>query len=801
MSNNLIIQKVKIENFRSYKYFVQEFCDKPVVLITGPNGYGKTTLIDAIEWGLTGDISRISNSYKKRNTTQPEKDRLENLKGQIKNRESTSDEKIRVEIFFKCNDIEFSVWREQVADNLLEVTSLNFSEGISEGLKKVIGDLSNENFYPYFVCDNNKAYDFLRTPRKDVLELFRDFLQNNDYVDGIISDIQAIETIAKNKQTDMQAELTKADELIVKYSKEISELKNEIITADYPDIIFYEGENINPVNLTDDQITNQIENILVVGCNESIRLINELLERKNVTKKKESIDKLIKEFDENREVVLSIIKRKFYDPSVLSKFTEERKSIENRISETLKLNDYTSIQKFANEKHEEFSESVDLNHTILKLSDIETEKNNLEKNIQIMQEGNNIIAALSDLVKYRDAFIEYRQEGNNFCPLCGSKETFSSFANKDDIAITAEMYVKQANDRILQIKERHKQILVDYDQILNKTKEDINDIYKDKYAQVDLINTEATNLNMKYSAFFDEYNKLGLQIDEQIKEHLTTEKLLCDSIIRKRLSFDELKEYLTKLMMYYGVSDISENNLSDILSNLMIKQSDSLKCLGFDYASFQQKLNYLKRLLENQRYLNMTNEIKKLLTEKEKIESNLKLANGEKEELHRIQTEINKVRKDFEIKELEYVGPYIYKVFVKIIKHSNINGITVKRDNSQNGGMVLVDDKGLNLMNTLSQGQLGVLMLAYFFANAMRNNDRSSFKTFFIDDITASLDDLNILAFLDMIKYILCDNKKIMNQIFFSTCNSDVEKLFIHKLNSMNIDYINLKFDSYAKVV
>jgi len=108
------------------------------------------------------------------------------------------------------------------------------------------------------------------------------------------------------------------------------------------------------------------------------------------------------------------------------------------------------------------------------------------------------------------------------------------------------------------------------------------------------------------------------------------------------------------------------------------------------------------------------------------------------------------VRKEFEIKELEYVGPFIYKVFVKIIKHSNINGITVKRDNSQNGGMVLVDDKGLNLMNTLSQGQLGVLMLSYFFANAIRNNDRSSLKTFFIDDITASLDDLNILAFLDL---------------------------------------------------
>lgn len=801
MNNNLIIQKVKIENFRSYKYFEQEFGLKPVVLITGPNGYGKTTLIDAIEWGLTGDIKRISNSYKKRNTTQPEKDRVENLKGQIKNRESALDDKIRVEIFFECDDTEFSVWREQVVDNLLEVTSLNYSKGLSEEYKKVIGDLGNENFYPYFVCDNNKAYDFLRTPRKDVLELFRDFLQNNDYVDDIISEIQGIEMIAKNKQTEIQDKLNKVDGLIGKYTEEISELKNEIITIAYPEMIFYEGENINPLNLTESQITDQIEKLLAVGCNEAMILINRLIERTNISKKKESIEKLIEEFDESKEDILSVVKRRFYDSNVLNEFVEESKSIEHRISEVLKLTDYTSIQKFVNEKQEELSGNSNLSHDIMKLSDKEKEKNDSDKNIQIMEDGNNIIAALSDLVKYRDEFIQYRQDGNVCCPLCGSKEAFSLFTNKYDIAITAEIYVKQTNEKILHLKEIYRQILIDYNQMLSKIKEDINNIYREKRVQIELINTEAIDLNKKYSVFFAEYSKLELPIDEQIKKHLITEKLSCDNNIKERLSFDEIKEYLKKLIMYYGISDIRENNLSDILSNLMLNRSDSLNYLGFDYASFQQKLNYLKRLHENQKYLNMTNEIKKLSIEKERIASNLKLANSEKEELHRIQTEIGKARKEFEIKELEHVGPYLYKVFIKIIKHSNINGITVKRDNSQNGGMVLVDDKGLNLMNTFSQGQLGVLMLAYFFANAIRNKDRSCFKTFFIDDITASLDDLNILAFLDMIKYIICGNTKIMNQIFFSTCNSDVEKLFIHKLSSMNIEYINLKFDSYAKVM
>ncbi|QXE18227.1 AAA family ATPase [Clostridium sp. 001] len=59
------IQKVKIKNFRSY-YGLKEFdlADKSgkgaqLVVIFAPNGYGKTSFFDAIEWNLTGKIDRL----------------------------------------------------------------------------------------------------------------------------------------------------------------------------------------------------------------------------------------------------------------------------------------------------------------------------------------------------------------------------------------------------------------------------------------------------------------------------------------------------------------------------------------------------------------------------------------------------------------------------------------------------------------------------------------------------------------------------------------------------------------------
>jgi exonuclease SbcC len=109
------------------------------------------------------------------------------------------------------------------------------------------------------------------------------------------------------------------------------------------------------------------------------------------------------------------------------------------------------------------------------------------------------------------------------------------------------------------------------------------------------------------------------------------------------------------------------------------------------------------------------------------------------------------------------------------------------------------DQNGNNILNTFSQGQLGVFMLAYFFANMFKRKKETPFKTYFIDDITSCMDDINILSFVDIIKYQLYQNDGVINQFFFSTCNGDLEKLFMHKMKSFDIGYINYKFNSYAR--
>ncbi len=51
---------IKIKNFRGYGEFTLSLPATPcAVLLSGPNGLGKTSLFEAVEWGLTGSVKRL----------------------------------------------------------------------------------------------------------------------------------------------------------------------------------------------------------------------------------------------------------------------------------------------------------------------------------------------------------------------------------------------------------------------------------------------------------------------------------------------------------------------------------------------------------------------------------------------------------------------------------------------------------------------------------------------------------------------------------------------------------------------
>ena len=56
-----------------------------------------------------------------------------------------------------------------------------------------------------------------------------------------------------------------------------------------------------------------------------------------------------------------------------------------------------------------------------------------------------------------------------------------------------------------------------------------------------------------------------------------------------------------------------------------------------------------------------------------------------------------------------------------------------------------------------------------------------------------------MLSFLDLIKYQLINVDKVMNQIFFATCNEKIQDLIEYKFGNCGIEYKKIGMELFIK--
>ena len=64
-------------------------------------------------------------------------------------------------------------------------------------------------------------------------------------------------------------------------------------------------------------------------------------------------------------------------------------------------------------------------------------------------------------------------------------------------------------------------------------------------------------------------------------------------------------------------------------------------------------------------------------------------------------------------------------------------------------------------------------------------------KVYFIDDLTSCMDDVNMLALMDLLKYQMYA-KEAMQQLFFITCDSRISRLLKYKMSGRGVDICEL---------
>lgn len=186
----MIINKVEISNFKIYRNQTFVFDGAKVILLTGDNGFGKTTVLDAIEWCLSGSMGRVKTGYENRHSRQTERNRRENYEGIIKNKYAKKEEWVAVRLEVRYKGRNLFITRNQKEDtiyarSMVKITDINDELVHDDELEAVLKYLSY-SFYQSFVCDSDKTTRFFDKSRQDLREMMSDFIEPNEQAKQVV---------------------------------------------------------------------------------------------------------------------------------------------------------------------------------------------------------------------------------------------------------------------------------------------------------------------------------------------------------------------------------------------------------------------------------------------------------------------------------------------------------------------------------------------------------------------------------------------------------------------------------------
>jgi DNA repair exonuclease SbcCD ATPase subunit len=228
----ITITKVKIKGFRGFTYEKEFDFNFPVTILFGENGKGKSSLLNAIEWGLFGNDCIGKNTGIR-----------ERIDWEIKNRNT---DECYVQVIMIENEKEYTVkriWKSKTKNELtIKVSNGNLREG-EEAEKELVGLTKNFSFKDFLtsIYQHQEVIRFflIQEPkdRDEAIDRLLGLSEYRNVIDGINNAKIKGETLQKeieNISKQIKAKIQVWEEQIREKKKEPkSNLKvNTLYTAD-----------------------------------------------------------------------------------------------------------------------------------------------------------------------------------------------------------------------------------------------------------------------------------------------------------------------------------------------------------------------------------------------------------------------------------------------------------------------------------------------------------------------------------------------------------------------------------------
>lgn len=786
----MLIRKIKMENFRGFRDKTIDFNNKSIVLLSAANGVGKTTTVDAIEWCLTGEIGRLKNAFDSRSTNATE--RKMNNNGILKNRDAEEKEKVKVMLWLFNSDKEIMLCREQTNDELNPMASKVTIDQNEEIAEDFIREYVGESFYNFHFCDVQKSFNVQNKKRKDLKDFFSEFITNYDRQKQIADNLGIFAEDVQRYIDDKDKQKVSQDEIKI-YKEQLEKVREDAKQIMYPEITLYPDEQIEITKLKKEELVAQRKELENIGYQIAKEKLSRLIKNEEVKNRQTIIKEIITYWETKGKSIQQALKVGFAENDNAITFLHNKlkklKDLEvskETILEDEKLLLSLKIDGFTQLEYEEHMNTI-------------KEKKKREKilsdEIELLTANNKMLQLLSSLVANKQVVIEYRngvvkQNGIVRCPVCGS-ESFSNI-NETLILKEADDYIKQ-NGEAVKEKQMEKtlsqtELETFLQKIINETKSKVK---KEMMKLEENIET-LKKLKDDVQPYFDMVKRLqkinkGIKINELTAEKATELLLITEQELLEKVEEQKILDFSEKILTVLGYEYKNEmmQQTYEKVTNII---TESYNVLEFSYDVFVSKLNAIDSVLANRKLSDLNQKVQECNKKNQKLDMEI-------EELKKLQSiafqrakEIGEVVEKLSKEEYEKVGPAISKLYNKLIRFNTDDRFNIVQEKE---GLSLVDNKGKNIVNVLSNGQINVFMLAHFFAGINARNAHEKMKIYFIDDLTACMDDVNMLAFMDLLKYQL-SSKSTVDQLFFITCDERISNLLKYKLHGRGIELCEL---------
>lgn len=572
--------QVEIQNFRCWKKHIVNFNDKGIILINGTSGSGKSSILNAIFFAITGTGTKI--------VTYGEKKCCVKIKFQNEKIKEITRTKSPCRLTVKLNN-----------DDIFE----------DEEAQKIIDSYYGNNFQQTSYMTQKLIHSFLNLSSNEKMIFLQKFLDNNDNSHNI----KDIKIKCKEKISELKKQHIEYKSKLSLYENELNlienNIRNNVILNDYNyETINNFFKNIKEINYEPQKIKllrdkqtiilkeyNKYNNCKIQTIeyekqkDELLNIINDI----ELTKK--NLENKLLNSDYNEDYYNIIIENK--------KIYNTQKEINNIIKEL--ENEYTNLNIYTNEQllfleNEKNKTLKKINETLSELNYIHSDIKYIRENIEKWKKSSQTIVEYYNLLKdnyeytsinlndINNEIIKFTSEYNNLKKLLNEKqETLNklkqnfNLRNKIHKCPKCSVFLrfdnKKENELIIDTSEQVD--TVSYKKSIDELENDIK-ILDDK---ISIIQKNIFDKETKKSDFVNYSYKL-----DNLKKRLNR----ADVILLKYLNFDF--EYKPE-----------KNTISEIISNIQNKINNLVKNLennykyNIDIDDFNLKLNNLSFNIQN----------------------------------------------------------------------------------------------------------------------------------------------------------------------------------------------------------